>query len=152
MTSSTAALLLESEPLRFLGAYWNVWQVLAARTDARLAQEHGLDLRSFIALSYIQGEALSPGRLADVMGVPRYEVTRTLDRLTALNAITRTSDTRNARYQQLGATPQGRTLWASALATVHKVAGPPLLALGSRLGTLTESLEQLAAHAAQETP
>ena len=144
---------LQTQPLRFLNAYWNVWQHLAGRLDFALARAHDLDLRAFIALSYVQGGVTSPGELARAMGVPKYEVTRTLDRLSRLRAVARESDPLSARRQRLSATPEGRALWQAALSTVQAVAAPPLRALGSRLADLTSGLEQLAAqaHLSQET-
>lgn len=136
---------LDAQPLRFLSAYWTAWQTLAARAETELVARHGLDLRAFIALSYIQGAPLSPGDLAARLGVPRYEVSRVLERLSALGAITREGRPGNARFRVLDATPAGRERWAAALATVRDVAGPPLLALGdAELDRLTRALERLA--------
>lgn len=137
---------LAAQPLRFLNAYWMLWQALAQPVDGALTRLHGLDLRAFIALSYVQGGMTSPGELSVSMSIPKYEVSRTLDRLSKLGAITRRSDPSNARRRTLTATPSGRALWASALATVQAVTQPPLAALGP-LEALTLGLEQLAAHA-----
>lgn len=137
---------LAAQPLRFLNAYWTLWQALAQPVDGALTRRHGLDLRAFIALSYVQGQLTSPGELSVTMSIPKYEVSRTLDRLTKLGAITRRSDPTNARRRTLSVTPSGQALWASALATVQAVTQPPLEALGP-LEALTLSLEQLAAHA-----
>ncbi|GAA4010078.1 hypothetical protein GCM10022631_23250 [Deinococcus rubellus] len=132
------------QPLRFLNAYWTLWQALAQPVDSALARRHSLDLRAFIALSYVQGGATSPGELADAMSIPRYEVSRTLDRLSHLGAITRLSDPANARRRLLSATPSGQALWNAALATVQAVTQPPLHALGTPLEALTSHLERLA--------
>ena len=136
---------LKAQPLRFLNAYWTLWQALAQPVDTALTRQHGLDLRAFIALSYVQGGATSPGELAAAMSIPNYEVSRTLDRLGQLGAITRQSDPANARRRRLSATPPGQLLWSDALATVQAVTQPPLHALGPPLDVLTGSLERLAA-------
>ncbi len=136
---------LSAQPLRFLNAYWTLWQALAQPVDTALTRQHGLDLRAFIALSYVQGGATSPGELATAMSIPNYEVSRTLDRLDRLGAITRQSDPANARRRCLSATPSGQVLWSAALATVQAVTQPPLHALGPPLDALTASLERLAA-------
>ncbi|MFC3831826.1 MULTISPECIES: MarR family winged helix-turn-helix transcriptional regulator [Deinococcus] len=145
---------LHAQPLRFLTAYWGVWQSMSGRANADLAA-HGLDLRSFIALSYVQGSPTSPGELARVLDVPRYEMTRILDRLTALGTITRELDPTSARSRRLDVTPAGRAQWEAALQAVTATVDPALTSLGSRLEPLTASLEHLAAFsypAPQETP
>ncbi|WP_168734804.1 MarR family winged helix-turn-helix transcriptional regulator [Deinococcus sp. KSM4-11] len=131
------------QPLRFLTAYWSVWQGLSGRANSELGR-HGLDLRAFIALSYVQGSPTSPGELARVLDVPKYEVTRILDRLTGLGAITRQSHPGNARFRRLEVTPSGQTLWETSLHAVSTLVGPALDALGSGLEPLTVSLEHLA--------
>ncbi|TSA87488.1 winged helix-turn-helix transcriptional regulator [Deinococcus detaillensis] len=146
MLPDSSAPDLAAQPLRFLNAYWTLWQALAQPVDSALVRLHDLDLRAFIALSYVQGGMTSPGELSVTMSIPKYEVSRTLDRLTKLGAITRRSDPANARRRTLGVTPSGQALWASALATVQAVTQPPLEALGP-LEALTLGLEQLAAHA-----
>lgn len=145
---------LSAQPLRFLTAYWGVWQALSGQVSAAL-DAHGLDLKSFIALSYVQGGPTSQADLARVLGVPRYEVTRILDRLSDVGAITREADPANARLRRLGATPAGLALWAASLHTVTTLVAPAVDALGPRLDTLTTTLEMLAAVSAsgpQETP
>ena len=132
-----------SQPLRFLNAYWQLWQALAARAEVQLSQQHGLDLRAFMALGYLQGGVSSPGELAVQLGLPRYVVTRTLDALSRLEAVQRVTDGHDARRQQVNVTPAGRVLWAAALQTTVSVCEGPLSALGPRLGTLTALLEEL---------
>lgn len=138
---------LTQQPLRFLNAYWTLWQVLSERINAELVRQHDLDLRSFIALSYLQGGLTSPSDLSRQMVIPKYEVTRTLSRLSRLSAIDRRSDPSNARRQHLSVTAAGQGLWASALTTVQAVTQPPLDTLGPPLHDLTLHLEQLAAAA-----
>ena len=113
MSAFSPAPDLNAQPLRFLNAYWTLWQALAQPVDSALTRQHGLDLRAFIALSYVQGGATSPGELAAAMSIPNYEVSRTLDRLSHLGAITRQSDPANARRRRLSATPSGQVLWTS---------------------------------------
>ena len=135
---------LSAQPLRFLHAYWRVWQALAAHAEGQLSREHGLDLRGFIALSYLQSGVSGPGELAVQLGLPRYVVTRTLDALSRLGAVERNADIHDARRQTLLVTPAGHALWAAALRTVEQVCGPPLQALDAQLDPLTAALELLA--------
>lgn len=158
MTTSGAAPLtatpLNAQPLRFLTAYWGVWQALSGRVNAEL-HGLGLDLKSFIALSYVQGAPTSPGELSRVLDLPKYEVTRVLDRLSGLGAITRDSDPANARSRRLDVTPEGQRLWHTALHAVSALVSPALSALGPHLEPLTISLETLVCLSAptpQETP
>ena len=123
--AQSAPLDLTQQPLRFLNAYWTLWQVLSERVNAELVREHDLDLRAFIALSYLQGGLSSPSDLSRRMVIPKYEVTRTLSRLSRLSAIDRRGDPSNARRQHLSVTAAGQGLWASALATVQAVTQPP---------------------------
>ncbi|MFC4452469.1 MarR family winged helix-turn-helix transcriptional regulator [Deinococcus sonorensis] len=143
---------LNSPSLRFLTAYWNVWQALAARAELQLSQEHGLDLRAFIALSYLQSGVRSPGELALQMGLPRYVVTRTLDALSRLDAVERATDRADGRRQQLGVTAAGRALWQQALQTVEEVCEVPLSSVEGGLTPLTLQLEQLARVAQHPLP
>jgi len=135
---------LSAQPLRFLHAYWRVWQALAARAEGQLSREHGLDLRAFIALSYLQSGVTGPGELATQLGLPRYVITRTLDALVRLGAVKRGIDSHDARRQTLLVTQAGHALWAAALRTVEQVCAAPLGALGEALTPLTVALEQLA--------
>ena len=88
---------LSAQPLRFLHAYWRVWQALAARAEGQLSREHELDLRAFIALSYLQSGVTGPGELAAQLGLPRYVITRTLDALVRLGAVKRGIGSHDAR-------------------------------------------------------
>lgn len=135
---------LSAQPLRFLHAYWRVWQALAARAEGQLSREHGLDLRAFIALSYLQSGVSGHGELAVHLGLPRYVITRTIDALVRLGAVERGTDPHDARRQTLFVTRAGHALWAAALRTVEQVCAAPLGALGEALAPLTVALEQLA--------
>lgn len=135
---------LSAQPLRFLHAYWRVWQALAAHAEGQLSREHGLDLRAFIALSYLQSGVTGPGDLAVQLGLPRYVITRTLDTLVRLGAVERGTDPHDARRQTLLVTQAGHALWAAALRTVEQVCAGPLGGLGEALTPLTVALEQLA--------
>ena len=148
-----------SQPLRFLNAYWQLWQALAARAEVRLSQRHGLDLRAFMALGYLQGGVSSPGELAVQLGLPRYVITRTLDALSRLEAVQRVTDDQDARRQRVNVTPAGRSLWEAALQTTVTVCEGPLSALGPRLDILTALLEELGgaasgtlSHLQEQTP
>lgn len=64
----------EALPMAFMQAFWEVWQTLGARVDAALTARHGLDLRAFITLAYVQGKESGtdqPAALARATGVPR---------------------------------------------------------------------------------
>ena len=138
---------LSAQPMRFLYAYWRVWQGLAARAEGQLERAHGLDLRSFLALSALHGGVLHPSELAMQLGLPRYVVTRTLDTLSRLNAVERGLDSGDRRRQNLHITPAGRLLWLAAMQTIEHVCGEPLAVLGEQLDSLTTALERLAASA-----
>ncbi len=77
------------------------------------------------------------------MSLPKYVITRTLGSLSALEAITRSSDPKNARRHALKSTARGIELWKAALEKLNSVTEPPLLALGPHLETVTSLLELL---------
>lgn len=120
---------LQTPELAFLTALWDVWQALTQRGEAELRGRHGLDLRSFIALAYVQGGTTQPAALARELGVPRYEVSRVLAALESQGAVTRGHGGPDARRVTVTVTPAGRALWEEALETVREVTGPALAAL-----------------------
>lgn len=137
--------------LAFLTAFWEAWQALTTLGEAELRARHELDLRSFIALAYVQGGTDQPAQLARELGVPRYEVSRVLHALEARGAVTRRQTQPDARRVTVTVTPGGAALWESALETVREVTGPPLATLGPRAHALTHDLRALA-HAARPLP
>lgn len=143
--------LLSSPELAFLTALWDAWQALSERGEAELRARHGLDLRSFVALAYVQGGADQPAQLARELGVPRYEVSRVLRGLEARGAVTRQSAQPDARRVTVTLTPQGTALWAAALETVRALTGPLLGTLGPQAPALTPALHALA-QAARSRP
>lgn len=147
---------LESPEVRVLVGCWEVWQALAGAGDEALRTAHGLNLREFIALSHVQGSGdgvCSPAELAAALGVPRYEVSRTLGRLEALGAVrrTRTGGT-DARQVRVELTPHGAQLWEAALGTVQALVRPVLAPLGDALPGLGNALHAAARLARQLTP
>ncbi|OLV16538.1 MarR family winged helix-turn-helix transcriptional regulator [Deinococcus marmoris] len=147
---------LNSPELHFLTALWDTWQALTTVGEARL-RRHELDLRSFIALSYLQGGPQQPADLARELGVPRYEISRVLSVLDALGAVTRergaiTQNGADGRGVIVRITPAGRERWAAALQTVRTLTGPPLAHLdGAQQLSLIQTLQGVA-HAAQQQP
>lgn len=142
--------------LRFLTALWDTWQALTTVGEARLRAQHELDLRGFIALSYLQGGAQQPADLARELGVPRYEVSRVLSALDGLGAVTRERGVPQGGGDGRGVivriTPAGRERWTAALQTVRALTGPPLahLDVGAQLA-LIQTLQGVA-HAVRQSP
>ncbi|MFK7600659.1 MarR family winged helix-turn-helix transcriptional regulator [Deinococcus sp. SM5_A1] len=140
---------LNSPELHFLTALWDTWQALTTVGEARL-RRHELDLRSFIALSYLQGGPQQPADLARELGVPRYEISRVLAALGALEAVTRERGGTDGRGVIVRITPAGRERWAAALQSVRALTGPPLAHLKSEQQfSLIQTLQGVA-HAAQQ--
>lgn len=136
--------------LAFLMAFWDAWQALASRGDVQLRERHGLDLRAFIALAYVQGSPMQPAGLAREVGVPPYEISRILAALESRGAVTREHDGPDARRVTVTVTPAGRELWAQALGTAQAVIEPPLASLGPSLARMTQTLNIVAQAARQE--
>ncbi len=147
---------LRSSELQFLTALWDIWQALTTVGEARLRAQHGLDLRGFIALSYLQEGPQQPADLARELGVPRYEISRMLAALDAQGAVTRERGNASRGLDRRGVvvhiTPAGRERWAAALQTVRTLTAPPLAHLGTarQLG-LIQTLQGVAHVARQQT-
>lgn len=140
---------LATPEVTFLMALWDAWQALTTRGEAELRARHGLDLRGFIALAYVQGGTSQPAALARELGVPRYEISRVLSGLEARGAVLRAPGGPDARRVTVTATPAGQALWLAALGTVRGVTRPPLASLDpAALTALTHTLSALA-HAAR---
>lgn len=141
---------LSSPELHFLTALWDIWQALTTVGEARLRTRHGLDLRSFIALSYLQSGPQHPADLARELGVPRYEISRVLSALDALEAVTRERGGTDGRGVIVRISPAGRERWAAALQTVRALTGPPLAHLGTPQRLILIQTLQGVAHAARQ--
>lgn len=147
---------LHSPELQFLVGCWEVWHALAGPGDQALRRAHGLSLREFIALSHLQAQPTTPARLAQQLGLPRYEVSRLLAQLETLGAVTRNRAERSraggdARQVQVGVTPAGHALWSAALEHVQALVRPALAGLGPALPDLGAAL-LAAAQAARRAP
>jgi DNA-binding MarR family transcriptional regulator len=147
---------LRSSELQFLTALWDLWQALTTVGEARLRAQHELDLRGFIALSYLQEGPQQPADLARELGVPRYEISRVLGALDAQGAVTRERGTASHGGDRRGVTvhitPAGRERWAAALQTARTLTGPPLAQLEpARQLSLIQTLQSVAHVARQQT-
>ena len=134
---------LNAQPLRFLSAYWTVWQGLGSRLQQALQHEHDLDLRTFIVLSHLQEAPVNPSQLAGTLDLPRYEIARVLRCLEERQALTRAPQASDARRHTLHVTASGAALWRAALHTAEQSAAPAVTALGPDLDVLTVALERL---------
>lgn len=144
--------------MQFLVGCWEVWQALAGPGDEALRSGYGLSLREFIALGHVQGaqgrvEPCSPAGLAAALGMPRYEVSRTLARLEALGAVSRSrTEGADARQVQVDLTAHGAEMWRLALGTVQALVRPVLAPLGESLPQLGADLRAAAGLARQLAP
>lgn len=125
MTDSTHP----SSSIQLLAAIWNLWQSLAADGTARLRGECGLNLKSFIALSYLEGRAYQPAELADAMQMPRYEVSRLLGELEGKGYVQRLRHPADGRQINIELTPQGVAAWQAGIQTAEAVTEPYLAGL-----------------------
>ncbi len=135
---------LDRPSLRFLHAYWQVQRALSARVEDHLQARHGLDLRDFIALGQLmEPDCRTPGDLARALSLPKYVVSRTLERLNALGAVTHAPDPQDARRQIYHLTPAGHALLGATLGTVDDLVQPLLNRLEGREAQLTDLLAEL---------
>jgi len=136
------------ETLRFLHAYWTLWQTLSSHADDLLRTRFGLDLRDFIALSYLTGPTpLTPSDLVREMHLPKYVISRTLEHLARHEAVTSSTDPADGRRLHYTLTPHGEELQRSALHAIQGQVRPALAALGPHASELTRHLEHLLAAA-----
>ncbi|MCY1702400.1 MULTISPECIES: MarR family winged helix-turn-helix transcriptional regulator [Deinococcus] len=145
-------------PLLFLMSLWDAWQSLTREGEGLLRGQHGLSLREFIVLSYVGGGDYQPSALAEALGVPRYDISRTLAGLQAAELLSRSPDPADARRSHLQLTEAGEVRRAAAEATVLKfVAGrlqalesspelPDALSLSRALFSVAGSSESLSPH------
>lgn len=137
---------LSTPELRFLHALWTAWQTLAAQGEASLRSEHGLDLRGFIALSYLQMQAQQPNALARELNVPRYEMSRILGALEDAGLIERHQAGGDGRRVSIQITSAGRELWHAALLSIQSSTGPAIQTLSdAQQQDVITALHQVAA-------
>lgn len=133
-----------SPAIQLLTALWNLWQSLAADGAARLRDACGLDLKGFIALSYLQEHPYQPAELASALQMPRYEVSRLLGTLEAQGYLARSRARRDGRQVSVQVTDQGRLAWERGVQTVEAVTAPYLAHLGvTRRDELIQTLAGL---------
>jgi len=131
--------------LAFLKAHFLLHRALTARVGMRLEREQGIEVRDLIALSFIAwGGVNTPTELARELQLPKYEVSRSLERLVALGAVTRTLDPVDARRTRVHLTESGREFHERSIAAVQETVGPALESF-PKMQELLGGLERLAA-------
>ncbi|GHF97150.1 hypothetical protein GCM10017783_06190 [Deinococcus piscis] len=118
--------------LQFLMSLWDVWQGLTRAGEGLLRERHSLSLREFIVLCYVQGGTQQPSALAEALGVPRYDISRTLARLEEAGLLTRQPDAQDARRTTLQLTAAGQASQAQAQATVLEFVGQSIARLSAQ--------------------
>lgn len=118
-----------SPSIQLLTALWNLWQSLAADGSARLREECGLELKEFIAVSYLQACPLHPAKLAQEMQMPRYEVSRLLGSLEEKGFVQRSRQQKDGRQVLVELTASGLSAWQRGLRAVERVTEPYLSCL-----------------------
>ena len=142
------ASLTEAHPspaaVQFLEAVWLLWQSLASEGERALQREPGLDLRGFMALSYLQARPYQPAQLADQLMLHRYEMSRLLRQLEHQGLITREGIHGDGRRVRVTLTPVGQQAFQTGLLTAEQVTRPYLEHLTPhQVQTLTGSLGKL---------
>jgi DNA-binding MarR family transcriptional regulator len=130
--------------LRFLATHYLLTQALTARITDRLERQHGIEVRDLIALSYIVwGGANTPSDLARELQLPKYVISRSLDRLVQLGAVVRNVDLLDARRTRVQATEAGKDFHLKAISDVQESTQPVLERFGDA-EPLLAALERLA--------
>lgn len=134
---------------RFLQAYWLVGQALMARVESALLTEKNMDLRELIVLSYLVAGTRYPSDVAQQIILPRYEVSRTLEKLLKKGLIERQVDEQDARRMQFKATPRGLEVQLEALQLTEDTTLPLLMQLDDPEGFI-QQMEDLSRHAQED--
>lgn len=127
---------------RFLCAYWLVGQALVARVESTLQTEESMDLRELIVLSYLAAGTSYPSEVAQHILLPKYEVSRTLDRLLKKGLIERQVDEKDARRMQFKLTRAGLERQLRALQLTEDTTSPLLMQLEDT-ETFVNQMDQL---------
>lgn len=100
-----------SEPAaRLLSAWWKLSQAMKRHVAPRLEREHGVQFKHFLVLTSISHGHLSPGALAEALGMPPSEVSRALDVLSQKGLVRRELDPEDLRRMKLALTPAGEAV------------------------------------------
>ncbi len=140
----------------FFLAFWDAWRGVGRTLEGELERELGLDLRAYLTLAVVNDqppEACQPALLAELLGVPRYEMSRVLASLEKQELIVRKESARDARRVEVSLTPKGQKATQAALAVVHRVTQPVLSPLGvPAIEQMTARLRQVAQLVQAEPP
>lgn len=132
----------------FFLAFWDAWRGVGRTLEAELERELSLDLRAYLTLAVVNDqppEACQPALLAELLGVPRYEMSRVLAGLEKQGLIVRQESARDARRVEVSLTPEGLEATRAALAVAHRVTQPVLSPLGTpAIEHMTAQLRQVA--------
>lgn len=103
-----------SDPIPPLTAHLGYWLRAASNTVsqgfARLLADEDVTTAEWVVLRALHEEALSPSRLADVLGLTRGAISKLAERLVAKGMIERNGVAGDARAQRLSLTDEGRAL------------------------------------------
>lgn len=110
------------QAVQLLAAMWIFMQSVTTEGEPLLREQHGLDLREVIALSYVRSLTPGPTELARALHLPRYEVSRLLSRLEGRGLLQRRGGhAPDARRVRIHLTPAGEHLWQASLHTANEV-------------------------------
>jgi DNA-binding MarR family transcriptional regulator len=109
----TIMVSMESKSLPDLEDHLGYWLRLVSNqvsgAFARALQERSVSVAEWVALRHMHDrQDLTPGELADALGLTRGAVSKVLDKLASKQWIARTADTEDGRVQLLSLTRQGR--------------------------------------------
>lgn len=112
----------EPDNTRFWETLANVWRIrqyVNRVMDQQLAAQHGLDWRGYVALKLIEQGVVSPGEIAETMGVAAYVASRIIEPLLEQGLVDRRFDPQDARRTRLALTEAGQTRLCEAAVTIE---------------------------------
>ncbi len=133
------------EAFLLLSTHWKVGQVLDRAAGEALTVNCGLGRRELVLLSLIDGGMAYPSDLARELELPRYFISRALDKFERDGLVNRAFDEQDARRTRFTLTPTGKELQIRALTLLESVLRPWFELYGiERVRQLAIDLETLA--------
>ncbi len=141
----TIPLVEVSQSLRLLKALWLLNLAFTERGTTQLQTKYALEARDLIVLSYIAwGDMNSPSALVKELQLPKYVVSRCVEKLVRLGCIERQFDATDARRTFFKLTRTGSSQHLAAINEFQKTVYPVLAELGERTTErMVKDLEQL---------
>jgi len=117
---------LAEETTTFLRDMHHFNKGIARRLSPILEREHGIDLRLYFIIKYIENGIIHPSAISQASHLPNSVITRHIDQLVERKYLTRSLDPEDSRRIRLILTDEGARIAHAADASLTRIAGSPL--------------------------